>query len=36
MKYYEIFNYDDKTKDVEKPTLGGGVSARDPQTRMGN
>jgi len=24
MKFYEIFNYDDETKDDEKPPLGGG------------
>jgi hypothetical protein len=35
MKFSEIFNYADKTKDDEKRRLGQGVVARGPQTRMG-
>jgi len=39
MKFYEIFNYDDETKDDGRPRLEGvgvWVLARGPQTRMGN
>jgi len=45
MIFYEIFNYDDETKDGGKPPFEGvgvavgwewGVVARGPQTRMGN